>query len=69
MTDLRNDEIVLGKVLGSLLWPYGNQIFAIDWLPNDQTTGFPFRAGAKRVPERTKHLFYAFQPPLPSAPR
>ncbi|HLH26558.1 MAG TPA: DUF4915 domain-containing protein [Chloroflexota bacterium] len=61
--------VASGKVLGSLLWPAGNQIFAIDWMPNHLTSGFPFRAGPKRVPERTKHLFYAFQSPLPSEPR
>ncbi len=62
-------EVPSGRVLGSLLWPYGNQIFAIDWMPNHLTSGFPFRAGPKRVSERTKHLFYAFQPPRPGAPR
>jgi uncharacterized protein (TIGR03032 family) len=62
-------EVASGRVLGSLQWPYGNQIFAIDWMPNHLTSGFPFRAGGKRVPERTKRLFYAFQPPPASDPR
>lgn len=50
-----------GQVLGSLIWPYGNQIFAIDWLPSQIASGFPFVAGAKRAITREKILFYAFQ--------
>ncbi len=40
---------------------YGNQIFAIDTLPAESTSGFPFRAGAKRATDREKKLFYAFK--------
>lgn len=49
-----------GKVLGSLIWPYGNQIFAIDWVSSQLTSGFPFVAGAKRALTRNKKLFYTF---------
>jgi uncharacterized protein (TIGR03032 family) len=48
-----------GKVLGSLLWPYGNQIFAVEWLPARFSTGFAFPVGAK-LSEREKKLFYSF---------
>jgi uncharacterized protein (TIGR03032 family) len=45
-----------GKVLGSLTWPAGNQIFAIEALAADFTNGFPFdvspRPGDKRRQER-----------------
>ena len=51
-----------GKVLGSLLWPYGNQIFSIDWISNRQTTGFPFSI-KKRANAREKKLFYTFKTP------
>jgi uncharacterized protein (TIGR03032 family) len=54
-------DVKSGKVLGSLVWPYGNQIFAIDWLPTRVTTGFPFLAGRKRAPAQERSLFYAFQ--------
>jgi uncharacterized protein (TIGR03032 family) len=54
-------DIQTGKILGSLKWPYGNQIFAIDWMSEATTTGFPFVAGRKRT-IRDKALFYAFQP-------
>jgi uncharacterized protein (TIGR03032 family) len=48
-----------GAVLGSLTWPYGNQIFAIDWLKRSQSMGLPApsgRGGAGRL----SHLFYSF---------
>ncbi len=47
-----------GKVLGSLVWPCGNQIFAVDWVPAGMTTGFPF--ASTRCSDREKLLFYAF---------
>ncbi len=31
-----------GKVLGSMAWPSGNQLFAIEGLPRKMTIGFPF---------------------------
>jgi uncharacterized protein (TIGR03032 family) len=48
-----------GRVLGSIRWPYGNQIFAVEALPRDFTLGFPFRS-ARPARERTRRLFYAF---------
>ncbi|HMV49380.1 MAG TPA: DUF4915 domain-containing protein [Blastocatellia bacterium] len=54
-------ELETGRVLGSLLWPAGNQIFALDWLPAQATSGFPFPVAGKRGTEREKMLFYAFQ--------
>lgn len=49
-----------GEVLGSIIWPYGNQIFALDTADVREISGFPFRAGAKRATAREKKLFYAF---------
>jgi uncharacterized protein (TIGR03032 family) len=54
-------DIESGAVVGSMLWPYGNQIFAIEWAPNDLTSGFPFIVGAKRASSREKVLFYTFK--------
>jgi uncharacterized protein (TIGR03032 family) len=48
-----------GTVLGSLRWPYGNQIFAVEAMPRDFSLGFPFRS-ARPARERTRRLFYAF---------
>jgi uncharacterized protein (TIGR03032 family) len=48
-----------GRSKGSLTWPLGNQIFAIDWLPQEATSGFPWVVARDRV-ARTRRLFYAF---------
>lgn len=55
-------ELASGKVLGSLTWPYGNQIFAIEALPAVQSDGFAFtvRRGRPSVPARTRALFSTF---------
>jgi uncharacterized protein (TIGR03032 family) len=47
-----------GRVLGSLTWPGGNQIFAIDWVPRRVAEALPFVIGA-RPP---LSLFYAYRP-------
>ncbi|MFN8525560.1 MAG: DUF4915 domain-containing protein [Chloroflexota bacterium] len=55
-------NIVTGELLGSVYWPQGNQIFAIDWAPVTMMTGLPAtvgRAGARR----TRDVFYAFRHP------
>ncbi len=49
-----------GAVLGSITWPYGNQIFAVECVPSDFASGLPFPAGAKRAAARETRLFYAF---------
>lgn len=54
-------DVEAGRVLGSLTWPYGNQIFAVDWVDSEFTSGFPFSTGAKRATTREKKLFYAFK--------
>jgi uncharacterized protein (TIGR03032 family) len=54
-------DIESGQVLGSLIWPYGNQVFAIDWISSQVTSGFPFPVGAKRATARERVLFYAFK--------
>ena len=53
-------EIESGNVLGCLSWPLGNQLFAIEWLPNSFGAGLPYSAG-RRNPERERRLFYAFR--------
>ena len=49
-----------GKVLGSVTWPQGNQIFGVEWLSRDATLGWPFVVGRPR-PRRARDLFYTFQ--------
>ena len=48
-----------GRVLGSLTWPRGNQIFAIDWVPRRMAQRLPFEMGAAAPP---LSLFYAYRP-------
>jgi uncharacterized protein (TIGR03032 family) len=54
-------DVKRGIVLGSLAWPFGNQIFALDWLPAETTSGFPFQVGRKRATSNERSLFYSFQ--------
>ena len=53
-------DLETGRVLGSLIWPYGNQLFAVEWAPTKLTTGFPFNALGNRSTRRENRLFYAF---------
>ena len=52
-------ELKSGQVLGSLIWPYGNQIFAIDWLSRKQTGGFPMKVARQNCDLRA--LFIRFR--------
>jgi uncharacterized protein (TIGR03032 family) len=52
-------EIRTGRVLGSFIWPHGNQIFGLDWAPRRMMTGFPSLVGTKQS-ARIRKLFYAF---------
>jgi uncharacterized protein (TIGR03032 family) len=48
-----------GQVLGSLIWPSGNQIFGIEWLPRSVAAGLAFAAG-RRTGRRELQRFYSF---------
>jgi uncharacterized protein (TIGR03032 family) len=52
-------DLASGTVLGSLTWPAGNQIFAIEPIPGEFSEGLPFVAG-RRAAKREKRLFFAF---------
>ena len=55
-------EVATGRVAASLIWPTGNQIFAIEALPAALADGLPFRIPRGTTPsaaERT--LFYAWR--------
>jgi hypothetical protein len=53
-------DIESGRVLGSIVWPFGNQIFAIELVPRQLTQGFPFFVNGKRFHQKQKRLFYTF---------
>lgn len=52
-------DIANGRVLGSFVWPGGNQIFAVDWMPGGMSSGFPFAVG-RRIGSRERRLFSGF---------
>jgi len=54
-------DVRRGEVLGSLLWPTGNQVFALEWVPVTMSRGFPFRAAGRRATARERALFYTFE--------
>ncbi len=49
-----------GKVAGSLLWPTGNQIFAVELIPRQFSSGFVFPIGLRRSDDKIKRLFYSY---------
>jgi uncharacterized protein (TIGR03032 family) len=57
-------EIKTGRVLGSLFWPRGNQVFAVEPLVGLKTVGFPFTAesagaaASEKAAERVRQLFF-----------
>lgn len=52
-------DLESGVVLGSITWPSGNQIFAIEWVERAFSLGFPF--SLSRTEEEEKLLFYSYQ--------
>ena len=53
-------DVDSGRVLGSITWPGGNQIFAVDWIQRSVAEKLPFVMGEAGLP---LPLFYAFRPP------
>jgi len=49
-----------GRVLGSLLFPLGNQIFAVEWVDRRMSGGFAFPADRSLDAASLRQLFYAF---------
>jgi hypothetical protein len=39
-------EIKTGRLVASVVWPAGNQVFALDWLASGSTAGFPWEKSA-----------------------
>ena len=52
-------EPATGRLRGHLLWPAGNQIFAVEAVPRDLTAGFPF-SHPRRRPRLERALFSSF---------
>lgn len=54
-------DATTGRLRGSLIWPSGSQIFAVEALAAEAGLGFPFLAD-RVAPARVRSLFYGFQP-------
>ena len=53
-------EVRTGRILGSIAWELGNQIFAVECVPDPMTSGLPFTAGQRRPTSREIRLFSTF---------
>jgi uncharacterized protein (TIGR03032 family) len=53
-------DLKTGKLLGSIIWPSGNQIFAIEAIPGKLSTGFPFVYKSRLSKGQKQNLFYSF---------
>jgi uncharacterized protein (TIGR03032 family) len=54
-------EMSTGKVVASIVWPSGNQIFAVDWIAAHATSGFPYLVAGRHDRSRVESLFYAYR--------
>lgn len=53
-------DITSGGLLGSVIWPNGNQIFSLDWMKAGKASALPFVITGKRSMERDTRFFYSF---------
>jgi len=53
-------DMKTGKLVGSLIWPSGNQIFAVEAISQKITTGFPFVYKSRHSKGQKQNLFYSF---------
>jgi uncharacterized protein (TIGR03032 family) len=58
-------DLRTGRVLGSVFWPRGNQIFAVERMDVQKITGFPLTAGEKRSRTRTDSIFFCGRCSIP----
>lgn len=54
-------DTVTGKVLGSIRWPTGNQVFAVEAMPTSMSWGFPQGPRRRGGSEQITRLFYGFE--------
>lgn len=56
-------DVSTGETLGSIIWPFGSQVFAVEWVPADFTSGLPFGPDRASPESHEKLLFYSFRLP------
>lgn len=54
-------DLKTGKIVGSIQWPYGNQVFAIEGMPRRLCRGFAHEHLSSKTSRQIKNLFYAFK--------
>jgi len=54
-------EMSTGKVVASIVWPMGTQIFAVEWISASAASGFPYPAGSRNDTSRLERLFYGYR--------
>ncbi len=53
-------DMKTGNILGSLTWPYGNQIFAIDYILSTITQGF-LATSVRECTDEEYETFFRYQ--------
>ncbi len=56
-------DMISGDLLGSIFWPFGSQIFSVDWVPATFSSGLPFPTNPDMSGEARTLLFYSFKAP------
>jgi uncharacterized protein (TIGR03032 family) len=55
-------DLASGRVIGSLIWPRGNQIFAIELTGTVRTIGFPYAVRGGKQAARVRQFFFRGSP-------
>jgi len=54
-------DVQTGRTLGTIIWPFGSQIFAVEWMPASFSKGLPFQPGDNSEGSGRNSLFYSFE--------
>jgi len=55
-------DLDTGAVVGSIVWPRGNQVFGLELVPATVTVGFPFAGGGRGAARRVQRVFFQGTP-------
>ncbi len=53
-------DLSTGRVTGSVIWPFGNQLFSVEGMDAGFTLGFPTKVGSRRSIEKERNLYYSY---------
>ena len=54
-------DLSTAHVIGSIIWPFGNQIFSFEAMDAKVTLGFPSKVGSRRSIESERNLYYSYK--------